>query len=184
VLGLLVVIVRHLVKRGLTMFRCFSGVATLLTLFMASFSASADKEDNKIPDALLNMLTKAEKFELLSISPARLKEKPADAFHGWKVLGKTEVKKAEVRKKLLDAFQKGVADNTGTVALCFKPRHGIRVTYDGKTADFVICFECYQVQAFVGDKPEKGFLTTKSPQTAFDEVLEEAKVPLPEKPKE
>lgn len=156
---------------------------TLLALVMAGVSASAADQDNKIPDELRALLEKAEQFELLSLSPDRPREKPKDAFHGWKVLGKTTVKDAEARNKLVAAFKKGVTDNKGIVAACFNPRHGIRVTHDGKTADFVICFECFQVQVFVGDKREKGFLITDSPAAAFDGVLKEAKVPLPEKPK-
>jgi hypothetical protein len=152
---------------------------TLLGLFAVGPAARAADKENKIPDNLRAMLEKADQFELFSLSPDELKEKPKDGFHGWKVLGKTTVKDAETRQKLLAALQKGVADSDGSVARCFNPRHGIRVTHDGKTADFIICFECLQVKAFAGDKSHD-FLTTRSPQPAFDTVLKEAKVPLPE----
>jgi hypothetical protein len=152
---------------------------TLLALVMASASLRADT----IPAELQAILEKGEQFELLSLNPDPRQEKAEDGFHGWKVLGKTTVKDAEARKKLLAAFKKGVEENTGFVAGCFNPRHGIRVTQDGKTTDFVICFECAQVKVFVGDKEEKGFLITASPQSVFDGVLKEAKVPLAEKPK-
>jgi hypothetical protein len=163
------------------MLRYCSVEFTLLALFLVGASTSAGEKDNKIPNDLQALLEKAEQIELWSLSPERPKEKPADAFHGWKVLGKTTVKDAEARKKLVAAFKKGVEENKGKVADCFNPRHGIRVTHDGKTADFVICFECYQVQVFVADKEEKGFLIMASPQAAFDHVLKEAKVPLAEK---
>jgi hypothetical protein len=155
----------------------------LLALFMVSAFVSAADKDNKIPDELQAILEKAEQFELLSLSPDRPQEKPRDAFHDWKILGKTTVKDAEARQKLVAAFKKGVEDNKGIAAACFNPRHGIRVTHDGKTSDFVICFECYQVQVFVGDKQEKGFLITDSPTSAFDGILKEANIPLAEKPK-
>jgi hypothetical protein len=148
----------------------------------AMLAASAAARADKIPEDLQAILENAEQFELLSLSPERLQEKPADAFHGWKVLGKTTVKDAEARKKLVVAFKKGVEANDGIAAACFNPRHGIRVTHEGKTTDFVICFECFQVQVFAGDKQIKGFLITASPQVTFDSVLKEAKVPLPEKP--
>jgi hypothetical protein len=155
---------------------------TVLALSLTGASARSDEKENKIPDDLRTILEKAEQFELLSLSPERLQEKPKDAFHDWKVLGKTTVKSAETRDQLVTAFKKGVAANKGIVAACFNPRHGIRVTADGKTTDFVICFECFQVQVFVGDKQDRGFLITASPQVVFDNVLKEAKVPLPEKP--
>src|SRR5262249_3205646 len=121
--------------------------------------------------------------ELLSLSPGRPQQKPKDTFHGWELLGKTTVNDAETRTKLVAAFKKGVDENKGVVAACFNPRHGIRVTHDGRTVDFVICFECFSVQVFAGDKQTKGFLITDSPASAFDSVLKEAKVPLAPKPK-
>jgi hypothetical protein len=155
----------------------------LLMLVTACAAVPAGEKDKKIPDDLRVILEKAEQFELLSLSPEPLREKPKDAFHDWKVLGKTTVKDAEVRKKLVTAFEQAVADNMGDAAAGFNPRHGIRVTHDEKTVDFVICFECLHVQVFVGDKQVKGFLITDSPAATFDEVLQEAKVQLAEKAK-
>src|SRR5438034_1378613 len=149
------------------MCRCRLVVLLALPLFMISSLVRAADKENKIPDELQAILEKAEKFELLSLSPEHLQEKPKDGFHGWRILGKTAMKDADARMNLVAAFKKGVAENKGIVARCFNPRHGIRVTHDGKTADFVICFECYQVQAYVGDKQEKGFLITDSPASAF-----------------
>jgi hypothetical protein len=143
--------------------------------------AGASLHADTIPNELQAMLEKAEQFELLSLSPDPRQKEGKDTFHDWKVLGKTTVKDADARKKLVAAFKKGVEENKGIAAKCFNPRHGIRVTHDGKTADFVICFECYQVKAFAGDQ-KSDFLITNSPQSAFDAVLKEAKVPLPEKP--
>ena len=88
------------------------------------------------------------------------------------------------RKKLVAAFEKGIEDSDGTIAACFNPRHAMRVTHNGKTPDFVICFECVQVYVFLGKEHMKTLLTTGSPQAAFDRVLKEAKVPLPKPAKE
>ena len=88
------------------------------------------------------------------------------------------VKEADARKNLVAAFEKGVADNKGIAAKCFNPRHGIRVTQDGKTADFVICFECSQFDVYSGPegKVEKGkhLLVGKSPEATFNKVLKDA----------
>ncbi|HKA06571.1 MAG TPA: hypothetical protein VKD71_04890 [Gemmataceae bacterium] len=151
----------------------------VLASFVALAAGSHANAENKISDDLKTILEKADKFELLSLNPEYLKEKPADGFHGWGVLGRTTVKDADVQKTLLAALEKGVEENKGEVARCFNPRHGIRVTHGDKTADFVICFECYQVKAFVGEEGKKDFLVTRSPQPAFDKVLTDAKVPLP-----
>ena len=156
------------------------GLAALAALAIAP-STRAD-EKNAIPAELRAVLEKADAIELYSLSPKRgEKVEGQDAFHGWRVLGRTTVKDNGDRTKLVKAFKKGVDDNAGEVAACFNPRHGIRVTHDKKTVDFVICFECLQVAAYVGDKREKGFLITKTPQKVFDGVLKAAKVELAEK---
>jgi hypothetical protein len=135
---------------------------------------------NELPKDVRAVLDKADRFELLSLDPTRQKEKPKDDFRGWKVLGRTEVKDAETRKKLVAALYKGIADSDGTVAACFNPRHGIRATHDGKTVELVICYECLSMQAHLGETRSSA-LTTRSPQKTFDQVLRDAKVPLPPK---
>lgn len=151
--------------------------AGVLGLLYSVFAAA-----DEIPGELQAMLEKAEVFELLSVSPARLQEKTGDEFyfHGWKVLGRTRVKDPEERRKLVEAFRSGVEENQGIGAACFKPRHGIRVANRGKTADFVICFECYRVQVFVDDRGQNGLLVTRSPEPVFNGALREARLPLSE----
>ena len=149
-------------------------VLVAVTLMVAGRSAGAE-----IPRDAKAALEKATEWELYSLDPEHQKDPPKDGFHGWKVLGKTTVKDADTRKALLAALDKGAMDNDGTVARCFDPRHGIRVKDGDKTIDLVICFECYQVKVFTGDKHAGDFLTTRSPQPALDKVLTDAKVPLP-----
>ena len=150
---------------------------------MNGFSTEGLENENKIPDELRAILEKTEQFELLSLSPATQKDEIKDSFHGWKILGKTTVKDAETRKKVVAAFKKGVEDNKGGPAFCFNPRHGIRISHDGKTTDLVVCFECSQVQVFVGNELIWSFWPENSPANTFDEVLKAAKVPLAEMPK-
>ena len=125
------------------------------------------------------VLEGAEQFELLSINPDRRAPKASDNFHGWNVLGRTTVKDANIRKKLVAAFRKGVEENDGVVAACFNPRHGIRATFEGKSVDLVICFECFQTEVYAGGfSSERKLLNTNSPEPAFDGVLKAASVPL------
>lgn len=182
----------------------------VLALFVLPLiGCTAGAEENAISAQTKAALEKAEQWELYSLDPDRNRSPPpapmppaapkdalavapkpateapaaAEAFHGWHVLGKTTVKDAEVRQKFVAAFLKGVAENEGIAAGCFNPRHGIRMVHDGQTIDLVICFECYQVAEYIGDKRAPGCLITASPQPTFDGVLKDAKVPLPEKRK-
>jgi hypothetical protein len=156
-----------------------AGVAlTLVALGAAGCRAAG----NDLPKGVRAVLDNADRFEVLSLDPTRQKEKPKDDFHGWKVLGRTEVKDAETRKKVVAALYKGIADSDGKVAGCFNPRHGIRATHDGQTVELVICYECLSMQAYLGTERSSA-LTTPSPEKTFDQVLRDAKVPLAPKAK-
>jgi hypothetical protein len=135
----------------------------------------------KFPDEIRVPLEKAEQFELLSINPGH-QATGDDRFHKWVVLGRMRVTDGNTRQVLLAALKKGVEASDGTTAACFNPRHGIRVIHGGKTTDFLICFQCLQIQVFADEaKPGSApdiVAITRSPQPAFDEVLKGAKITL------
>jgi hypothetical protein len=138
--------------------------------------------ENKLPDAARKALEEAKELELYSLDPTSREEKPKDAFHDWKVLGKTTLKKDDAKSAAAAVLQ-GVADSKGIAANCFDPRHGVRVTdADGTTYDFVICFQCLQVKVYAGGKELAGALTAESPQPKLDKLLKDAGVPLAPKP--
>jgi hypothetical protein len=150
-------------------------VLVTATLLFGAIAFAKEKKAEVDPVAAV---VAASEIELYSLDPS-FGGRQEEGFHGWKILGKTTIKDAEPRKALAAAFKKGVEDNEGVVAGCFIPRHGIRVKYDGKTVDLVICFQCYSFQHFVDDKQGKGGPMTPSPQPLFNKVLTDAKVPLP-----
>lgn len=159
---------------------------TLLLILMAGVvatSPSSGQDDpldqfKRLPKEAKAVLDAAEKLELYSLDPAGgMLPKDAPGFHGWKVLGKTEVKEADALKKVRAALHKGVAQAQG-VAGCFRPRHGVRATVKSETVDLVICFECSNLQVFAGDKVQPVW-TSASPQKTLDGFLRDAKVPLP-----
>ena len=135
-----------------------------------------------LPDAARAALTKADQLELYSLDPSKEDNKDKDAFHGYKVLGKTTVKADDARKALADAVLKGVADSDGAIAKCFDPRHGVRAVYDGRTYDLVICFQCSQIEVFAGDKKLGVTPTAKTAEPALDKLLKDAGVGLAPKP--
>jgi hypothetical protein len=135
---------------------------------------------SKLPAAAEKALKAAEKFELYSLHPEVPKEKPKDEFHGYKVLGKVALKDNKQKQQVLRALKKGVEDSSG-VAGCFRPRHGLRVTYKGGTVDFVICFECMNIRIFAG-KEAAVVWTTAEPTDLFNGILKKAGVPLPPGP--
>jgi hypothetical protein len=113
------------------------------------------------------------------LNPHYQKRPTQDDFHGYRVRGITVITDRETRKNLVSAFQQGVVENQGMIAARFNPRHGIRVTRNGKQADFVICFECAQVQLF--GTVEAHFLISSSPKALFDSMLLRAGISLADK---
>jgi hypothetical protein len=158
-------------------------VAVALAVSLGALVCAAD---NPIPDEFGKALEKAETLDLYSLDPSAPVEKGDTEFHRWKVLGKTEVKK-ETLAKLVAAFKKGAEEADQKVSAgCFRPRHGIRAQVEGKSYDFVICFECVAVMLYKGTeaKSVNGFAVSKTPAEVFNTILKDAKVKLPEQPKD
>jgi hypothetical protein len=124
---------------------------------------------NVIPAAAAAILKQPDQFELLFLNP-QLQQEPAGAdYHGFRVVRTVVINDAETRQRLVSSFERAIAENQGTAAACFNPRHGIRVTRNHKQVEFVICFECNRVRVFGVVRGE--FLVTNSAQASFDSVL-------------
>lgn len=153
---------------------------------------------NAIPVPVREVLEKAEALELLSLDlpppmgadkeKERAKPGAKDRIQGWKMLGSTKVTSQEAKAELLKKIHHGVdiPDKSAQfiMALCFWPRHAIRGKAGGKTAELVICFECYRVRCYLDGEFVKELATWPKPQEHLDGLLKAAKVPLPPKPKE
>ncbi|MGO8901097.1 MAG: hypothetical protein ACLQU5_22485 [Isosphaeraceae bacterium] len=133
-------------------------------------AADAFGELHSIPADAKAILENADDFELLSLNPNHLNVKPKEDFHGYEVLGKKAIAKADC-KQLVDAFEQAVAEKKTLPAHCFIPRHGIRVTRGNESADFVICFQCHQVRGYVTGQKESWFLVSSAPAALFNKVL-------------
>ena len=152
---------------------------TTLLLVMATLFAVTGCGQGDSSEAAFTAMITAEQYELLSLDPHSPEMPPVDEFHGWKVLGRTSIDDAATRKKLTDALRAVASEGDIVPAACFWPRHGIRLTTAGIVTDFVICFQCSQVEVFEDGKKSVGFLTSDTPQSTFDEVLQAKGVPLP-----
>jgi hypothetical protein len=126
------------------------------------------------PRVAWNALNDGDQYELLSLYPYLSKPD----YYGHEILGRTIISDPAARDRLNSALQAGVRQSDGRAMSCFNPRHGIRVTRAGVTTDFVICFECRQVQVWRGSQMIGFFLISDSPKTVFVEVLKSAGVPL------
>jgi hypothetical protein len=141
--------------------------------FGAVLAAEEKQLENKLPDAVVKALEKAEELEVYSLDG-----EDKDGWRGWKVLGKTTVTDADARKALAAVVVKGVGEGAKG-ARCFIPRHGLRAAHAGKTYDLVICFECGWVYVYTdsSDKPNV-LLISETPRKPLDKALADAKVKL------
>lgn len=156
----------------------------LFLLLLLSCQEALPPSGDQIPAEAEAALRQAPAWELFSLNPyVENDESDPQTFHGWKVLGSTDIQDDKVRQSLLSSLAESVAANPGQTAACFMPRHGIRVNYNGAQHDFVICFQCYRTHWYRDDKMLTGFNPTDTPGPAFNAVLKAAEVPLPEQSK-
>jgi hypothetical protein len=99
-----------------------------------------------------------------------------ELFHNVPILGKLNVENPQDRQEIVAALKDGAARGD-KLAFCFFPRHGLRVTENGHTLDFVVCFECYQFKLFE-DGREQTLPITRDPQEVFNKHLEAGGVSL------
>jgi hypothetical protein len=99
------------------------------------------------------VLEAPEAVELLALVPfPTVVEAPLKAgersFHGFRVRSSGPLEDARAAAALIELLREGVARGDGKVALCFLPRHGLRVSRGEDRVDLVVCFECFQIRCY------------------------------------
>ncbi len=74
-------------------------------------------------------------------------------------------------------FKTAIGHWNGVLAMCFDPRHGLRVTANGQTYDLLLCYACNQLYVYRGDRLVTSLGVTGSPRVLND-LLAAAKIPL------
>jgi hypothetical protein len=105
---------------------------------------------NKLPAIAEKAITAPEAATLYSLEPEDY-NKPGAKFHQVHILGKTTLS-ADDARKVGAQFKLAVDHWDGMLANCFNPRHGLRITYQHHVFDFVLCYECHQMEVFEDDK--------------------------------
>ncbi len=139
------------------------------------------KPTETVPDWLQPM-AQATRITLYSIDGTEKnkdqKMPPAmEEFRGYPVLGKIEIKSADERAEVVQALKQGTENLNHGFARCFWPRHALRVERNGKITDYVICFECFWIKAFLGNEV-KDIVTSKEPQELLNQHLKKARIAI------
>lgn len=97
-------------------------------------------------------------------------------FHGYPIVGQTEIKDKKISAALVAHFYDGLADKQPEAG-CFMPRHAIKAIKGQRQVDLVICFGCGGVDIYSGK--QSGHMTVNDrPLSFFNAVLNDANVPL------
>lgn len=104
-----------------------------------------------------------------------------EKFHNYDVLGKTRITNPAIKAKLVEALESGIDEGGSAGMMCFDPRHGIRAVRGDQTVDLVICFECQKISVYTNRSSGTAY-TSSSPRKDFNDVLVDAKIPLPKNP--
>jgi len=100
-----------------------------------------------------------------------------EIFHHFPVLGKLEIATAEQRIHVLNTLNDAIEKSDGTMNKCFWPRHGIRTVENGKTIDYVICFECLQLKIHEGSKETRKAIV-RNPEDEWNQILTAAGITI------
>jgi len=149
-------------------------------LLISASSVLATEPD--VASALEELAHSPSRVVLYSLAPHPDPSIPVDqSFHSYQIRGRADVTEPAERQALLRALARGAREaNPNVVGACFNPRHGLRIEKGSYAADFIICFECLQVEA-CGLRVADGFRTSTAPQVTFDESLRRHNLPLPQK---
>jgi hypothetical protein len=112
-----------------------------------------------------------------NVYPEGKEPQTAEHFHGYPVLGKTDISDTVQHDEIIAAVNEGL-EHPEAEAKCFYPRHGIRVRRAGETIDYVICFQCLQLDIYIGDRRLHHMRINRISRETLNKCLTEAGIPL------
>lgn len=143
---------------------------------LAAGICSAAPPENTLPPAAAQALRAPGRVVLYSLEPWDHPAAGEKTFHKVRILGRTELDGTRSAAAIAE-LEAAVAGWDGLRAACFDPRHALRVTAKGHTYDFLLCYDCHQLEVYRDNKDFASLGAAGSPQV-LDELLSAAKVPL------
>lgn len=123
------------------------------------------------------------RMTLYSLDPDQTPALPGPVEYGMaKTIGRAEVREAERQAVLLSSVLAAI-DEHGQGALCFLPRHALRVSDAFGTTTYVLCFECrwVEIHSELAGKPRTVRMVAlrTEPQKLFEEEVQRLGLPRP-----
>lgn len=109
--------------------------------------AAAAPTVNTIPIDAAQALRESRSAVLYSLEPASPRESPSTALYRFQILGKTHIN-GVAYKAAAEEVEAAVSRSNDGIALCFDPRHALRVTSRGHRFEFLLCYACHQMAIY------------------------------------
>jgi hypothetical protein len=113
---------------------------------------------------------------LFSLEPEDRPHSTSGTLQGFKILGKANLTRSQAQLAA-NAFLKAAKDWDGMSADCFNPRVALRILSQGHTFDFLLCYECQELDVYEDGKIMVSLGASGSPKI-LNSILAAAHVPL------
>jgi hypothetical protein len=99
-------------------------------------------------------------------------------FYDFPVLGYTHIADPAVRRGVVAAVKKSMRFARPQGAMCFNPRHVLRVCKGEDTVDLVVCYECGRYHCYRNGKKERAGTILDDSQPLLDKIVTDAGIRL------
>ena len=128
-------------------------ILPFLCILFLGLPVSAIDAPPRLPVQVLRALETPSEATLYSLHPdPRAPYWFASRFRGYRVLGRLPLKNEIHRLQVARAVAQAAQTYQGNFKCVFSPRHGLRVQSRGKTYDFLICYECSQMEVYAEER--------------------------------
>jgi hypothetical protein len=123
----------------------------LLVASLAVAEPAGLVKENKLPPEAEQALRAPGKVTLYSLEPD-IRPTPREkalhqVFYSEKLLGQTELDGKQSATAIAE-LKSAIPRWKGLIFMCFSPRHALRVTAQGHTYDFLICYACQTLEIY------------------------------------
>lgn len=152
-------------------------------LMLAGVALSGGFTPRRLPPEIRAIITESERGEVLSLWPraSSKREKPplpvVGEFHGYPLLGRIAVENPLTHQRVVKAVLASIDGSDGSKALCFFPRHALRLKRGADELDLLICYECRYIVVQRGSEQWEVGVSVSS-KALLNQLLTEDGIPL------
>ena len=96
-------------------------------------------------------------------------------FHGYRIIGQISVTDPIQRRQVATVVRQAARTYIADTKCVFSPRHAVRLSSGAHTYDFLICFECLQMEVYSDDQRVADLSIGGSPDV-LNRILHSARI--------